>query len=81
MRISESDLVKKLLRQILQAEPDELALMAENLLGVKAVFDHTEYCTWDIEPIPEFYSGAFDIEFGTKSTAPELLPPSPECTH
>lgn len=78
MRISENDLVKKLLRQILEAEPDELALMAENLLGVKAEHDPAEYCAWNIEPIPEFYSGAFDVEFNVKTAAQEPQPPSPQ---
>ena len=78
MRISESDLVKKLLRQILQAEPDELALMAENLLGIKAKYDSREYCEWEIEPIPEFYAGAFDVEFNVKVSDQEPLPPSPQ---
>lgn len=60
LRVSNNDLIKKLLRQVLEADSAELALMAENLLGVKATYDHTEYCEWAIEPIPDVYCGAFD---------------------
>lgn len=62
MRISDSDLRKKLCREILTADPENLALMAENLLGIKAEHDPREYCEWDIEAIPDLYCGAFDVE-------------------
>jgi hypothetical protein len=63
VRVSEGDLVKKLLRQVLTATPDELALMAESILGVKATYDQQEFCQWEVEPAGN-YSGAFDIELG-----------------
>lgn len=69
MRISESDLVKKLLRQVLEAEPEELALMAGNLLGVVATYDPAEHCQWDVSP-GENYCGAFDVEFSGTSPNP-----------
>jgi len=62
LRVSSNDLIKKLLRQILESDSDEMALMAENLLGVNAVYDHTEFCEWEITPIPDMYGGAFDAD-------------------
>jgi len=62
VRVSSHELRKKLIMQITMADADELALMAENLLGIKATFDKTEFCEWEIEPIPDLYSGSFDTE-------------------
>ncbi len=70
MRISSNDLIKKLIRQILEATPEELALMSENLLGVTAIHDPREFYEWDITPNPETYCGAFDIEL----TIPQVKP-------
>jgi len=72
MRFDDSEIRNKLVRQILSADQEELALMAENLLGVKVTYDHREFYPWDVQPNPETYCGAFDQE-GLTATDQSVL--------
>lgn len=73
------DLRTKLFLFILHAKPKLVSLLAADLLGVQAEWDHLEYYPWKISPIKGKYDGDFDIEFHEPKCGPQPKGSS-ECT-
>jgi hypothetical protein len=73
------DLRTKIYLFILNAKPKLISLLAEDMLGVSAEYDHCEYYPWKVTAIDGMYDGDFDIEMYEPKPGPQSKGSS-ECT-